>query len=189
MRQTRSAQSMLSDADVPFTFIDAEEQTTHGFSIRSHRRRTYSTGSSGRRDTIQGGRACQKSHQINIISPKTSECPMDLPAKLRAKQSQWITGETDISCEVCNVFLFNNLHIGEEEIIDTDADANDMEDDYVDDVTVTEAEIDINTTPYEGRAKRAMEGLDVIKNRLRLEDSLVIKNFRGIVHYPFQTYR
>ena len=69
-----------------------------------------------------------------------------------AKQGQWIT-ETDISCEVCNVFLFNNLHIGEEEIIDTDADADDMEDDYVDDVTVAEAEIDINTTPEEARRK------------------------------------
>ena len=81
---------------------------------------------------------------------------MDLPdPSCGAKQGQWITGETDISCEVCNVFLFNNLHIGEEEIIDTDADADDMEDDYVDDVTVAEAEIDINTTPEEGKSEKS----------------------------------
>jgi len=116
------------------------------------------------------------SNQHNL--PEDFECPLDLPdPSCGAKQGQWITGETDISCETCNVFLFNNLHIGEEEIVDTDADADDMEDDYVDDVTVGEAEIDINTTPEEARAKRAMEGLDVIKNRLRLEDSPVIKNF------------
>ena len=116
------------------------------------------------------------SNQHNL--PDGFECALDLSdSSCGAKQGDWITGEADISCETCNVFLFNNLHIGEEEITDTEADADDMEDDYVDDVTVAEAELYINTTPEEARAKRAMLGLDVIKNRLRLEELPAIKNF------------
>lgn len=115
--------------------------------------------------------------------PEDFECPISLPeAVCGAYTNQFLEGEGEINCQVCNVFLFNNLHLEEEEVVEVGEESDDEETDYIDDVTVSESEIDIDSTPEEERAGRAMKGLDVIKNRLRVETEDPLQNFGDFVH-------
>lgn len=110
---------------------------------------------------------------------------MDMPDKdCGAKQSKWIQGETAFSCEVCNVVLFPNFHIGEEEdaSLSEDSESDDTEEEYIDDVTVSQSEIQIDSTPEEQRATRAMKGIDVVKDRLKNENSSTLQDFGQYIH-------
>jgi hypothetical protein len=110
---------------------------------------------------------------------------MDLPDKsCGAKQGKWIEGETAFSCEICNSVLFPNYHIGEEEDMSLaeDSESDDTEDEYIDDVTVSQSEIILEQTPEEQRATRAMKGIDVIKDRLRNQNSITLQDFGQYIH-------
>lgn len=110
---------------------------------------------------------------------------MDLPDKdCGAKQGKWVEGETAYSCEVCNSILFPNFHIGEEEdsSLAEDSESDDTEEEFIDDVTVSQSEIIIEATPEEQRATRAMEGIDVVKDRLRNENSITLQDFAQYIH-------
>jgi len=118
--------------------------------------------------------------------PEDFECPISAPeTTCGAYTDELLKGEGEIHCGVCNVFLFTNLHLDEDEVVEIEADSDDEESDYVDDVTVSESEIDIDSTPEEERASRAMKGLDVIKNRLRADESIVLQNLGDFI----QEYR
>ena len=110
---------------------------------------------------------------------------MDLPDKdCGAKQEKWIEGETAFSCEVCNSVLFPNFHIGEDEDMSLaeDSESDDTEEEYIDDVTVSQSEIIIEATPEEQRATRAMKGIDVVKDRLRNQQSSTLQDFGQYIH-------
>lgn len=116
--------------------------------------------------------------------PEDFECGFDLPdSECSAVQKEWSQTDTHVTCWKCGVNLFplSERDVDGETFTD-DADADDDESDYVDEVTVSEAEMDNNFTPEEQRSLRAFRAIDEIKAKCRISSTQSVKQFGEFVH-------
>jgi len=99
------------------------------------------------------------------------ECHIDLPDEsCGAHQESWYDSDQGISCATCQVKLFANIGEDFEETMQAGEDSEDEteDDDYVDDVSVSETEFEVKTlTPEQRLEISIMTALDEIKNKLR----------------------
>lgn len=121
------------------------------------------------------------------------ECSLGLADKdCSAHKKEWSQTDTHVTCWKCGLNLFP-LNDSDEtiEVLPDDADSDDDESDYKDEVTVAQAEVQTTRTPEESRSIRAMEGLDEIKNKCRISPIKEVQNFGSWVQsnrFELQTF-
>ena len=115
--------------------------------------------------------------------PDDFECSLDLPdAECSAVQKQWSQNDTHVTCWKCGLNLFELSEREDGAEFSDDADTDDDESDFVDEVTVAQADVDVIRTPEEAVAIRGMEGLDTIKASCRISPIESVQKFGEWVH-------